>query len=227
MACSPITSWQIDGKQWKQRETLFSWAPKSLQMLTAAMKLKDTCSFVRKAMTNLDSILKNRDNAEKGPSSQRYGFSSSHVWMWEFDHKESWVLNWCFWTVVLEKTLENPLNCKKIKLVNPKGDQSWIFIGRTWPPDGKNWVIEKDPDAGKDWRQEEKGTQLPTPSVSTNPKWNSSPSLTPYITNPQRCRVSRKVLGIELERISWHEMTSEPSVLINSHSKFWATQGGN
>ena len=94
--------------------------------------------------------------------------SSSHVWMWELDHKESWVLeNWCFWTVVLEKTLESPLDCKEIKPVHPKGNKSWIFIGRTdeaetpilWPPDVKNWLIGKDPDAGKDWRQEEKGTR--------------------------------------------------------------------
>ena len=105
--------------------------------------------------------------ANKGPSSQSYGFSSSHVWMWELGHKESWALkNWCFWTVVLERTLEGPLDCKEIKPVNPKGHQSWIFIGRTdaeaeapilWPPDVKNWLSRKDPDAGKDWRQEEKG----------------------------------------------------------------------
>ena len=94
------------------------------------------------------------------------GFSSSHVWMWELNYTESWVLkNWCFWTVVLEKTLENLLDCKEIKPVNPKGNQSWIFIGRTdaetetphWPPDAKNWLIWKDPNAGKDWRREEKG----------------------------------------------------------------------
>ena len=92
--------------------------------------------------------------ADKGPSSQSYGFPSSHVWMWELDHKESWVLkNWCLWTVVLEKTLESPLDCKEIKPVNPKGDQHWIFTGRTdaeaeapvlWPPDSKNWLIGKD-----------------------------------------------------------------------------------
>ena len=119
------------------------------------------------SLTNLDSILKSRDIAEKGPSSQSYGFSSSHVWMWELDYKESWALkNWCFWTVVLEKTLESPLDCEEIKPVHPKGNQSWIFIGRTdaeaetpilWPPDVKNWLLGKDPDAGKDWRQE-KGT---------------------------------------------------------------------
>ena len=105
--------------------------------------------------------------ANKYPSSQGYGFSSGHVWMWEFDSKEGWVLkNWCFWTVVLEKTLENPLNCKEVKLVNLKGNQSWISIGRAeveapilWPPDAKSWLIGKDPDAGKDWRQEEKGWQ--------------------------------------------------------------------
>ena len=101
------------------------------------------------------------------PLCQSYGFSSSHVWMWELDYKESWApKNWCFWTAVLEKTLESPLDCKEIQPVHPKGDQSWIFLGRTdaeaetpilWPPDVKNWLIWKDPDAGKDWRWEEKG----------------------------------------------------------------------
>ena len=95
-----------------------------------------------------------------GLSSQSYGFSSSLVQMWELGYKESWVLkNWCFWTVVLEKTLESPLDCKEIQSVHPKGNQHWIFIGRTdaeaetpkfWPPDAKNWLIGKDPDAGKD-----------------------------------------------------------------------------
>ena len=98
---------------------------------------------------------------------QSYGFSSSHVQMWELDYKESWApKNWCFQTVLLEKTLESPLDCKEIQPVSPKGNQSWIFIGRTnaeaetpifWPPDEKNWFIWKDPDAGKDWRQKEKG----------------------------------------------------------------------
>jgi len=106
--------------------------------------------------------------ANKGLSSQGYGFSSSHVWMWELDYKESWEpKNWCFWTVVLEKTLESPLDCREMQLVHPKGNQSWIFIGRTdveaeipilWPSDAKNWLIGKYPDAGKDWRREEKGT---------------------------------------------------------------------
>ena len=126
-------------------------------------------------MTNLDSILESRDiplrmsccpeTANKGPSNQNYGFSSSHVWMWELDLKESWALkNWCFWTVVLEKTLESPLDCKEIQLVHPKGNQSRISIGKTdaetptlWPPDVKNWLTGEDPDAGKDWRWEEKG----------------------------------------------------------------------
>ena len=96
-----------------------------------------------------------------------YGFCSSHVWMWELHYKESWAgKNWCFWTVVLEKTLESPLDSKVIQPVHPKGNQSWIIIGRTdaetetsilWPPDAKNWLIWKDPDAEKDWRWEEKG----------------------------------------------------------------------
>ena len=103
----------------------------------------------------------------KGPSCQGYGFSSGHVWMWELDSEESWALkNLCFWTVMLEKTLESPLDCKEIQPVHPK-DQSWVFIGRTdveaetpilWPSDAKSWLIWKDPDAGRDWGQEEKGT---------------------------------------------------------------------
>ena len=158
--------WGNNGKQW---QTLFSWAPKSLQMVTAAMKWKDICSLEEKLWPTC--CCKQRHYfANKGPSIQSYGFSSGHVWMWELDHKGSWALkNWCFWTVVLEKTLESPLDCKEIKPVNPKGNQSWIFIGRTdaeaeapiletWLPSVKNWLIRKDPDAGKDWSQEEKGT---------------------------------------------------------------------
>ena len=104
--------------------------------------------------------------ANKGLSSQGYGFSSGHVWMWELDYKESWVTkNWCFWTAVLEKTLVSPLDFKEIEPVHPKGDQSWVSIGWTdveaetpilWPPDGKSWLTGKDPDAGKDWGQEKK-----------------------------------------------------------------------
>ena len=119
------------GKQWKQWKTLFSGAPKSLQMVTVAMKLKDTCSLEEKLWKQ------RRYFANKGPCSQSYDFSSSHVWMWELDYKESWVLkNWCFWTVVLEKTLESALDCKEIQPVHPKGDQSWMFIGRI---DGWSW----------------------------------------------------------------------------------------
>ena len=105
--------------------------------------------------------------ANKGPTSQSYGFSSSHKWMWQLDHKESWMpKNWCFWTMVLEKTLESPLDCMEIKPVSLGGNHSWIFIGRIdaeaktpilWPPNAKNWLIGKDSDVGKDWRQEEKG----------------------------------------------------------------------
>ena len=107
--------------------------------------------------------------ADKSPPSQRYGFSSSHVWMWELDNKENWAPeNWCFWTVMLEKTLESPLNYKEIQPVHPKGNQSWIFIGRTdaetetpilWPPDVKNWLIGKHSNAVKDWRQKSRGRQ--------------------------------------------------------------------
>ena len=120
-------------------------------------------------MTNLDSILKSRGItlSTNVHLDKAIVFSSSHVWMWELDYKENWASkNWCFWTVVLEKTLESPLDCNEIQPVHPKGNQSWIFIGRTdaeaetpilWPPDVMNWLIWKDPDAGKDWRREEKG----------------------------------------------------------------------
>ena len=137
-------------------------------MVIAAIKLKDTpwkkcCDQPRQ------HIKKQRHYfANKGPTSQGYTFCRYHVLMWQLDYKESWApKNSCFWTVVLEKTLENPLDCKEIQPVHPKGNQSWIFIGRTdaeaetlilWPPDVKNWLVGKDPDAGKDWRQEEKGT---------------------------------------------------------------------
>ena len=104
----------------------------------------------------------------KGPFSQNYGFSSSYVWMWQLDYKEGWALkNWCFWTVVLEKTLEIPFDWKHIQPIHPKGDHSWVFIARTdveaetpvlWPPDVKSWLIWKDPDGEKDWGQEVKGT---------------------------------------------------------------------
>ena len=127
---------------------------------TAAMKLKDLAPWKESYDKTREHNEKQRYHfADKGPSSQSYGFSSSHVWMWELDQKEGW----CFQTVVLEKTLESPLDSKEIKPVNPKGSQPWIFIGRSdaeapilWPPDSKSRLIEKDPDAGKDWRQKEK-----------------------------------------------------------------------
>ena len=153
------------GKQWL---TLFFWAPKSLQMVTAAMKLKDTYSWKNSYDQPRQHIKKQRHYfVNKDLSSQGYGFSSGYVWMWELEYKESWApKNWCFWTVVLEKTLESPLDCKEIQPVHPKGDQSWVFIERTdveaetpilWPSVEKSRLIWKEPDAGKDWRQEEKG----------------------------------------------------------------------
>ena len=155
-------------------------APKSLQMVTTTMKLNDACSLKKSYHKSSQNINKQRHYfANKDPSSQSYGFSSSHVSMWELDYKESWVLkNWCFWTVVLEKTLESPLDCKEIKSIHPKWNQFWILTGKTdaeaevpilWLSDVKNqkrpWfnpfptmTFGKDPDVGKDWRWEEKGT---------------------------------------------------------------------
>ena len=157
------------GKQWKLWQILFSWTPKSLQMVIAAMKLKDACSLEENYDQHRQHIKKQRHYfINKDLYGQSYGFSSSCVWIWDLDNKKDWVpRNWCLWTVVLEKTLESPLDCKEIKPVNPKGNQLWIFIGRTdaeaeapilWPPDGNNQLIGKNPDAGKDWGQEEKGT---------------------------------------------------------------------
>ena len=133
------------------------------------MKLKDTYSLEESYDQPRQHIKKQRHYfAKKCPSSQGYGSSHGHVWMWKLDYKESWAeKNWCFWIVVLEKTLESLLDCKEIQPVHPKGNQSWVFIGRTdveaetpilRPPDVKSWLIWKDPDAGKDWGQEEKGT---------------------------------------------------------------------
>ena len=132
MASSSITLWQI-GKQCKQWQILFSWAPNSLKKVTAAMKLKDTCSWKKSNDKPNQRIEKQRHYfAHKDPSSQSYGFSSSHVGMWELDNKKGWVpKNWCLRTVVLDKTLQSPLDIKEIKPVNPEGNQSQIFIGRT------------------------------------------------------------------------------------------------
>ena len=139
-------------------------------MVPASHEIKRRRTPLKKSYDQTRQHIKKRRHyfADKGPSGQKYGFSSSHAWMWELDYKESWARkNWCFWTVGLKKTLESPLDCKEIQPVHPKGDQSWIFIGRTdaeaetpilWLSDVKDWLTGKGPDAGKDWRWEEKGT---------------------------------------------------------------------
>ena len=169
MASGPITSWQIGGETVETVANFILGDSKITADGDCSHEIKRCLFLGRKVVTNLDSILQSRDITlfNKGPSSQGYGFSSSHVWMWELDYKESWALkNWCFWTVVLEKTFESSLDCEEIQPVHPERDQSWVLIGRTdaeaktpilWPPDMKNWLIWKDPDAGKDWWQEEKG----------------------------------------------------------------------
>ena len=146
-------------KQWKQRQTIFL-SSKITADGDCSHEIKRRLLLGRKVMTNLESILRSRDFfyfANKGLFSQSCRFSSSHVWMWGLDHKESWApQNWCFWIVVLEETLESPLDCKEIKPVYPEGNQSWIFIGRNdaeapilWPPDAKNWLIGKTLMLGK------------------------------------------------------------------------------
>ena len=153
------------GRKWKQWH--FLGLQNHCRCLLQPLNQKTLAPWKKSYDKPRECIKKQRHHfADKGPSRQSYDFSSSHVRMWELDHKESWVLkNWCFGTVVLEKTLESPLDSKEIKPVNPKGNQSWIFIGKTdaeaeipilWPPDTKSQLIEKDPDAGKDWGQEKK-----------------------------------------------------------------------
>ena len=169
MASSPIASWQINGETMETVRDFVFGGSKITADGDCSHEIKRCLLLGRKVMTKLDSILKSRDITwPTKVCSQSYGLSNSHVQMWESDHKESWALkNWCFWTVVLEKILENPLDCKEIQPVHPKENQSWIFTGRPeavvenpilWPPDAKNWLIGNDPDAGKDWKQEEKGT---------------------------------------------------------------------
>ena len=163
MASSSITSWQIETATdfifLGYRITADGDSSHEIKMLAPWNKSYDQ---PRK------HIKKQRHYfANKGPSSQSYSFSSSHIWMWELDHKEGWVpKNWCFWIVLLEKTLQSPLDCKEIQPVHPKGNQSWIFTGRTdaeaeaptlWSSDAKSQLIRKDSDDGKNWRQEEKG----------------------------------------------------------------------
>ena len=168
MASGPITSWQID-QETVETMTDFIFLGSKITITDGdfSHKIKRHSILGRKAMTNLVSLLKSRDSTlpTKICLVKAMAFPVV-VYGCELDHKESWVpKNWCFWTVVLEKTLESPLDCKEIKPVNPKGDQSWLFIGNTdaeaeapilWPTDAKNWLIWKDPDAGKDSRQEKK-----------------------------------------------------------------------
>ena len=157
-----LRSWHLvpsphgkQGKKWKQWQTLFFWATKSLQIVTAAMKWKTLAPWKKNYDKPRQFIKKQRHQlVNRYPSSQSYGFfPRSHVWMWQFDHNEGWAWkNWCSLTVVLEKILESPLDCKEIQPVHPKENQSWIFIGRTdataeapvlWPPDTKSWLIWK------------------------------------------------------------------------------------
>ena len=169
MASGPITSWQIDGETVEividfnflglQNYCRWSLQLQNWKMLAPWKKSYDKPRQPKKQRHYF---------ADKSLYNQSYGFSSSHAWMWELDHKEGWApKNWWFWTVVLEKTLESLLDCKEIKPINPKGNEPWIFIGRTdawswaprlWPPNAKSRLIGKDPDAGKDRRQDEKGT---------------------------------------------------------------------
>ena len=171
MASGPITSWEIDGETVETVSGFIFLGSKITADGDCSHDIKRRLLLGGKVMTNLDSILKNRDitlSTKVCLVKAMYGFSCGHVWMWELDYKEDRVpKNWCFWSMVLEKTLECPLDCREIQLVHPKGAQTWVFIGKTdveaetpilWPPDAKSWLIGKDPDAGKNWGKEQKGT---------------------------------------------------------------------
>ena len=206
-------------KQWKER--FFFFAPKPLQMVTAPMKLKIILTPWKKSYGQPRWHIKNQRHyfANKGSSSQSCNFSSSYVWMWELDYKESWAQkNWCFWTVVLEKSLESPLACKETQPVHPKGDQSWVFIVRTdaeaetpilWPFHAKSWLIGKDADAGRNWGQEEKGT-----TKDELAGWHHRPDghefeWTPGVGNGQGGLVCCNSWGLKesdtTERLNWTE----------------------
>ena len=169
MATSHITSWQIDGGKEMVTEFIFFGSKITADGDCLHEIIRHFFPWKKSYDEPRQCIKKWRHHsANKSLYSQSYGFSSSHVWMWELDHKESWALkNWCFWTVVLEKTLESPLGSKVIQPVHPKGDQSWVFIGRTdaeapifWPPNVKSWLIRKDPDAGRDWMRQDTWTTV-------------------------------------------------------------------
>ena len=167
MASGPITSWEIDGETVETvSDFYFSGLQNHCRWWVQTWNEKMLAPWKKSYDQPRQHIKKQRHYfANKGPTSQGYVFSSSHAWMWELDYKEREVpKNWCFWTMLLEKILESPLDCKESQPVHPKGNQSWIFIRMTgaeawivWPPDAKNRLIGKDPDAGKDWRREEKG----------------------------------------------------------------------
>ena len=164
MASSPPTSWLIEGGKWEAVTDFTSFACKITSDSDCGHKIKAFALGKESYGKSREHFKKQRCHfADKALYSQSFDFSNSHTWMWELDHKKGWALkNWCFWIVMLEKTLENPLDFKVIKPVNPKGNQPWIFTGRTdaeaealilWPPDGKSQLIGKYPDAGKDWGQ--------------------------------------------------------------------------
>ena len=189
--------WENIRKQW---QTLFSWTPKSTGQWLQPWYYKTFAPWKKNYDKPRQHLKKQRHYfANKGPSSQSYGFSSSHVWMGELDHKEGWEpKNWCLQTVVLEKTLESLVDCKEIKPVNPKGDQPWIFIGRTdaeakapilRPHDVKSQLNRKDSTAQKDWGQEEKGQQRMT--------------LLDGVTNSMSMNLS-KFQEIVKDREAWH-----------------------
>ena len=166
MASGPITSWQIDGGTMEAATDFIFWGSKITADGDCSHEIKRHLLLGRKVMANLDAILKRDITLPTKVHLVKAMVFPVVMYRYELGYKESWVpKNWCFWTMVLEKTLKTPSESKEVKPVNPKGNQSWTFSGRTdaeapilWPPDAKNWLIWKDPDARKDWRQKKKGT---------------------------------------------------------------------
>ena len=230
MASGPIISWQVDGETVETMSDFIFGGSQITVDDDCSHEIKRRLLLGRKVMTNLHSIFKSRDITlpTKVRLVKAYGFSSSHVWMWELDCEESWVpKNWCFWTVVLGKTLESALDCKEIQPVHPKGDQSWVFFGRTdakaetpvlWPSHVNSWLFGKDSDAGRDWGQEKGMTE--DEMVGWHHRLNGHEfGWTPGVGDGQRGLACCNSWGCKeldtTERLNWTEMTYlSPSICL-------------
>ena len=236
MASIPITSWQIDGETMETVTNFIVLSSKITADGDCSHEIKRRLILGIKAMTNLDSILESRDITlpTKVHLVKAMFFSSCHVQMWKLDYKASWALKtWYFWAVVLEKTLKSPLDCKEIQPVSPKGNQSWIIIGKTdtesetpifWPPDAKNWLIGKDPNAGEDWRCRIRGQQrMSWLDGITDPKDMSSSKFQELVMNREAWHAAvHGVAKCQTRLSNWIDITNA-FCLVSPHLNYSAS----